>query len=264
MIFGIPTALAPEVDAAITIAVAGVVAWLAKVTVRRAMGLSNPLVSAAAQRTAVIVVWVAGLVIAFQELGVAVEVLLLVLALFGAAAIVALRIPLENYGAKYFEDVYTPFKRGDTIRVGPFEGTVVELNAMSTVLLTGDDRLVALPNSMLLREATVNLSPQAWRELTVPISVPASVDLARFEADMLKTLGKLRPHLDPRYPPVFSTRSRSVQGADLTLTVMVRRPEDREPVLTEVHQRLSRGLARGGGAAPPVPAAAPEPRPPGA
>ncbi len=256
---GIPSPLLPAVFAGVTLGIAALVAWLARLAVRRAMVLASPLVSTAAQRAAVVVVWVTGLVIAVQELGVAVEVVLLVLALVGAAAIVMLRIPLENLGAKYFEDVYTPFKRGDTIRVGPFEGKVVELNAMSTVLLTGDDRLVALPNSMLLREATVNLSPQAWKELTVPISVPASVDLAQFESDMQKALGKLRPHLDPRYPPVFSTRARTVQGAELTLTVMVRHPEDREPVLTEVHRRLSRGLVRGvaSGTAGPLPPAEP-------
>lgn len=250
--FDLPSSVAPFVYAAATLGIAALLAWLGKIVVRRMMSLSSPLVSAAAQRAVVVIVWLAGAVIAVQELGVAVEVLLLVLGLLGVAAIVALRLPLENFGSKYFEDVYTPFKRGDTIRVGPFEGKVVELNAMTTVLLAEDDRLIALPNSMLLREPTVNLSPLAWKELTVPITVPAAVDLAAFEADMVKALGKMRLRLDPRFPPLFTTRARTAQGAELVLTVMVRRPEDREPVLSEVNQRLARGLARGpsGGLSP--------------
>ena len=105
--------------------------------------------------------------------------------LFGIAAILALRQPLENLGAKYFSDVYSPFRVGDSIAVGAFSGKVIEINAMSTVLLAEDDRLVAIPNSTLMREVVVNASPQAWKKLTVPISVPASADLARVENEIL-------------------------------------------------------------------------------
>ncbi len=238
-----PTAL-PVLYAAITLGITFLVAVLGRLVVRGFLGRASPLATVTAQRLVVTIVWVTGVVVALQELGVSVGVLLLVVGLLGIAAIVAMRIPLENFGAKYFVDVYTPFKRGDTIRVGEHAGKVIELNAMSTVLLSEDDRLIALPNSVDLREPTVNLSPQAWKELIVPITLPASIDLAAFESQMMKALAKLRPRLDARYPPLFSTRARTVQGTELVLTVMVRRPEDRDPVMSEVNLRLSQGLAR--------------------
>jgi len=221
--------------------------YVVSLAVAGLMRRSNPQVTAAAQRLVVVIVWLVGIVFAIQELGVGVDALLLVLGLLGVAAIVALRQPLENFGAKYFADLYTPFKIGDTIRVGDQAGKVIEINAMSTILLSEDDHLIALPNSVFLRSSVVNLTPQAWKELIVPISLPGSVDLPAFESEMLKALSRLRLRLDRRYPPVFTLKSRTAQSTDLLLTVMIRRPEDRDSVLSEVNARLSEVMEKSRG-----------------
>ena len=234
----------PAVYFGVALALTAVIAWVAKLVIWGVMRQSNPQITVAAQRLGVVIVWLVGIVIAVQELGVSVDILLLVIALLGAAAVVALRQPLENFGAKYFADLYAPFKIGDTIRVGDQAGKVIEINAMSTVILSDDDRLVGLPNSMFLREPVVNLTPQAWKEVVVPVTLPSSVDIAVFEGDMLKALAKLRIRLDRRYPPVFTVKTRSSQSTDLVLTIMVRRPEDRDPVLTEVNLRLTEVIER--------------------
>lgn len=253
----IPAMFLPEVYSAVVIAVTALVAFVASLGIRALMRGSNPLVTTTARRLGVTIVWIAGIVIAVAELGVPVDILLLVVGLLGVAAIVALRLPLENFGAKYFTDIYTPFKRGDTIRVDGATGKVIELNAMSTVLLTEDDHLVALPNSHLLRTAIANLTPQAWKELVVPITLSGGVDVAAFESEMLRALAKLRPRLDPRFPPLFTTTARTTQGANLVLTVMVRSPDDRDPVLAEVNARLSEGLAKARGSSARAPAREP-------
>ena len=76
-----------------------------------------------------------------------------------------------------------PARQGDSLRVGAFSGKVIEINAMATVLLTPDDELVSVPNTAFLREPIVNTTPQAWKELTIPITVRASVDLIGFAID---------------------------------------------------------------------------------
>ena len=246
----IPTFLWPVIFFGVILGLTWLFSYLAELAIWGIMRQSNPQITVAAQRLGVVIVWLVGTVLAVQELGVSVDILLLVIALLGAAAIIALRQPLENFGAKYFADLYAPFKLGDTIRLGDQTGRVIEINAMSTVILSEDDRLVGLPNSLFLRQSVVNLTPQAWKEVTVPITLPGSVDLATYESDMLKVLSRLRVRLDRRYPPVFTVRSRSAQSTDLVLTVMVRRLEDREPVLAEVNLRLTEAIekARSGGA----------------
>ena len=238
------TPFLPLIYFGVILALTWLFTYVVSLVIAGLMRRSNPQVTIAAERVAIIIVWLVGIVFAIQTLGVGISVLLLVIGLCGAAAIVALRQPLENFGAKYFADLYTPFKIGDTIRVDEQSGKVIEINAMSTVLLSEDDHLVALPNSLFLRTSVVNLTPQAWKELVIPITLTGAVDLAAFESEMMKSLSRLRLRLDRRYPPVFTLKSRTAQSTDLVLTIMVQRPEDREPVLAEVNARLSETIER--------------------
>jgi small conductance mechanosensitive channel len=241
---GLPDWALPYVFAAVTIGLTWLVAWIAGLVIGGVMRQSAPQVETGARRLGTVVVWLVGILVAVQEVGVSVEILLVVVGLFGIAAIVALRTPLENFGAKYFSDVYSPFKLGDSIQVGSYSGKVIEINAMTTVLLSGDDQLVVLPNLLLMKETLVNSSPQAWKELTIPISLPGNVDIAPLESEILKSLAKLRLRLDKRFPPVLATKARTPQSTDLVLTVMIRRPEERDALLVEVNKRVHDAMQR--------------------
>ncbi|MGD0249359.1 MAG: mechanosensitive ion channel domain-containing protein [Thermoplasmata archaeon] len=254
--FGLPNWTTPYLLVATILALTWLVAWIASLVIRGLMRQSAPQVAAGARRLGAVVVWLVGLLLAVQEAGVSIDILVLVVGLFAIAAIVALRIPLENFGAKYFSDVYSPFKVGDSIQVGIHSGKVIEINAMTTLLLSEDDRLIALPNSLLLKETLINASPQAWKELTIPISLPGSVDIAPVESAILKSLSKLRLRLDKRFPPILATKARTVQSTDLVLTVMIRRPEERDALLLEVNKRVHAAIdGTRSRASPPVPAA---------
>jgi small-conductance mechanosensitive channel len=265
--FGLPGWVLPYLGVLVILGVTWVVATLAGLLIGGVMRHSAPQVAAAARRIGPLIVWTVGLLLAVQEAGLSIEILAVVVILFGIAAILALRQPLENFGAKYFSDVYTPFRVGDSITVSAYSGKVIEINAMSTVLLAEDDRLIALPNSLLMREAVINSSPQAWKKLTLPVSVPASVDLARLENEILKSLGKLRVRLDKRFPPTVVVKARTDQSIDLVLTLMIRRPEERDSILAEVNRRVHDALQASRArlnppSAPPPGAIAPTPPPP--
>lgn len=235
---------APYLPVVIIVVLTFVIAWLGSALVGRLMSQSTPQVSGLARRLSVVVVGLIGGTLALQALGVNPDVLLLVIGLLGVTVLVALREPLSNYGAKYFSDLYTPFKVGDTILVQGVSGKVIEVNAMTTVLLSDNDQLISVPNVSLIRDVVVNTSPQAWKEVTIPVSIGGNIDLPRFESDLLKTLSKLRIRLDPRFPPVVTTKARSPQSTDLILTVMIRRPEDRDAITLEVNKRLAEVLDR--------------------
>jgi small conductance mechanosensitive channel len=244
--------VAPYVSVVIIVVLTAFSAWLASLIIGRLTRQTTPQMRAAARRLGAVVVVLIGGTLALQALGVNTTILLLVIALLGVTVIVALREPLGNYGAKYFSDIYTPFKVGDTIQVREIAGKVIEINAMTTVLLTEKDQLVSVPNSWIIREVVVNTSPQAWKEVTVPVSLGGTVDLATFESELLKSLGKIRTRLDPRFPPVLATKARSAQATDLVLTVMIRRPEDRDSIAAEVNKRISEVQERVRGPAPPA------------
>jgi len=224
------------------------IAWLCGSIVGRLMRRSSPQMGMAARGMSIVVVGIIGSVLALQSLGVSPDVLLLVIFLLGITALVALREPLGNYGAKYFSDLYTPFKVGDSIEVHGYSGKVIEINPMSTVLLSGKEQLISVPNEMLIRDVVVNTSPQAWKEVTIPFSFGGNVDLPAFESELLKSLAKIRTRLDARFPPVITTRARTPTTTDLTLTLMLRRPEDRDAITAEANKRFTEVLDRVRGA----------------
>ena len=225
-----------------------VATWLLAKLAGRLLGRllqeTPPQVAATARTAGAVVVWLVGAVIAIGELGISPSILLVVIALLGVLVIVAIREQLENFGAKYFADVYTPFKVGDSIQIREYSGNVIEINSMSTILLSDKDQLVSIPNSLFMREVVVNRSPQAWKEVVFPITIPGSVDLPSFENELLKSVGKLRARLDRRFPPLLTTKARGPQSADLVLTLMLKQPEERDALVTEVNKRISETLSR--------------------
>jgi small conductance mechanosensitive channel len=73
-------------------------------------------------------------------------------AVLGAAGIaigLAFQGTLSNFAAGLMLLLFRPFRVGDTIKAGSFTGTVKALELFSTVLVTGDNRRVVLPNSTL-------------------------------------------------------------------------------------------------------------------
>jgi small conductance mechanosensitive channel len=242
--------VAPYIPAAILAGLTVLLAWLVGLIVGRLWRSSSPPMAAAGRRLATGVVGLIGLTFTLQALGLNPAIIFVLIALLGAGILVALREPLANYGAKYFSDIYTPFKVGDTIQVQGFSGKVIEINAMTTVLLSDEDRLISVPNASIIRDVVVNTSPQAWKEVVIPVTLGASIDLATFESETRKSLSKVATRLDRRFPPVFTTKARSPQATDLSLTLMIRRPEDRDAITAEVNKRITEVLDRVRGVRP--------------
>jgi small-conductance mechanosensitive channel len=85
--------------------------------------------------------------------------------------------------ALYFDDTY---KIGDFIELDSGEkGSVVKVGIRSTTLLTRDEVLITVPNSVLNAAKIINQSaPQRRKRIRVPIGVGYGTDLDEFEALM--------------------------------------------------------------------------------
>jgi small conductance mechanosensitive channel len=232
----------PELVAVLIVVATGIAAAYTGRTIRKAFRHSTPQITFLLRRVASLLVWVAGSTIAIEELGMGTNAILLLVGLAGVAAIVALRGPLENLGAKFFADVYVPFKMGDHVRIGEHEGKVIEINAMTTILLSKDQHVVSIPNTHFLKAPVTNASPDAWREIVVPVTVNRR-DLPRFESEVRKALGKLKLRLDERFPPILARKNDRAESNEFVLCVMVRNPEDREAITAEVNRRVAESLA---------------------
>lgn len=196
------------------------------------------------KRLLVVVIWFFGIVFALEQLGLMVDVLLLIVALVGIAAIVASRDALQNLFSKYFLDIYLSFDIGDNIKVREFSGRIIEMNPMSTILLTDDEQIVSIPNSILYREITVNTTFQAWKEVNVPIVIDNDIGVPEFESEVIKSCNKFKHHLDERFPPIMTVRNREQRTTEITLTLMIKNPEMKEPITDEINARIAEIIER--------------------
>jgi small-conductance mechanosensitive channel len=95
--------------------------------------------------------------------------------------------------------LYRPFQVGDRVQVNAptgLETGVVEVVTLGyTMLRTGDNRRIVVPNSVMASQVTVNLTSVDPRILvTVPIRVGYSADLDKAR-EILLQLAKEHPHV---------------------------------------------------------------------
>ena len=102
------------------------------------------------------------------------------IAAIGAAGLaigLALQGSLANFAGGVLILLFRPFRIGDWIEAQGQAGTVDSIQIFHTVLRTGDNRTVILPNGALSNGAIVNTSRQATRQIIFDVKVAYDSDL---------------------------------------------------------------------------------------
>ena len=73
--------------------------------------------------------------------------------------------------------IFKPFKVGDYIVVGNYEGTVRTIELLYTKLTTVDNKVVMLPNGTLSNSNIINVGAEDYRRLDIEMSIGYSSDL---------------------------------------------------------------------------------------
>lgn len=106
------------------------------------------------------------------------------LALFASAGVaigMALSGTLQNFAGGVLILLLKPYKIGDFIEAQGYSGTVQEIQIFHTIITTGDNKAIIIPNGGLSTGSINNYSREDYRrvEWTVGISYGDSVDAAR-------------------------------------------------------------------------------------
>lgn len=197
-----------------------------------------PIVAMHVERVVTVIIWVLGILLVTETLGLKIDIVLLILGLSGVAGIVALKDVLQSVAAKYFSDTYLPFKLGDEIIVLGHTGKVIGINAICTILLDKEEKMISIPNSVFMKEPVVNITQAAWKEVIMPFIVPANVDIAEFEEIVLKACNKLKMYWDENFPPLFTIKERDEKNIRIDLTLMVNSPEKKEKARDEMNKKI--------------------------
>ncbi|NQY27332.1 MAG: mechanosensitive ion channel [Piscirickettsiaceae bacterium] len=104
------------------------------------------------------------------------------IALIGAAGLaigLALQGSLQNFAAGVMMIVFRPFKLGDFIEAGGVVGVVEEISIFSTIMKTGDNREIIVPNGQIYAGAITNYSARETRRIDMVFGIG-------YDDDMLK------------------------------------------------------------------------------
>ena len=112
---------------------------------------------------------------------------------------------LENLLAGVLLLLRDPFKSGDQIRVGAFEGTVEGITVRETLLRTHDGQRVLLPNAHVYISPLEVLTHNAHTRISFPVRLDASADLATARAVIVAALRDLPDVASQPAPDVVVT-----------------------------------------------------------
>ena len=124
-------------------------------------------------------VMIVAAVSAVAQLGINITSLVAALGAAGLTASFALQGSLSNL-VSGMQIIFTkPFKMGDYLSFGTYEGTVKRIEILSTTLSTFDNKEVIIPNSMITSDVVVNFTSSGTRRLDLSYGVSYQSDLAR-------------------------------------------------------------------------------------
>jgi small conductance mechanosensitive channel len=121
-------------------------------------------------------------------LGVPIAQFVVVLGAAGLAIGLALQGTLSNFAAGVMLLLFRPFSVGHWVEIGGTAGSVKEISIFSTILHTGDNIRVVVPNSQVYGQTIRNYSANPTRRIDLVIGVGYDDDLQVAKDTMLRVL----------------------------------------------------------------------------
>lgn len=111
-----------------------------------------------------------------------------IIAAVGLAVGMAMKDNLSNFAGGVMLLVNKPFKVGDRIVAQSIDGTVRSIGILYTILLTGDNRTIYVPNGPLSTGTITNYSEQKERRIDVTFNINYGVDIEDIKSTLLSII----------------------------------------------------------------------------
>ena len=153
-------------------------------------------------------------------LGVPMASVVALVASAGVAIGLALQGALSNLAGGIMIMILRPFHIGDFVEIAGNSGTVKDVGIFYTVINTGDNKVITIPNGTVMANAITNYSKNNTRRVDLVFNVAYGTDVAKVNAILLEEAGKHELALkDPA--PFARLTKQSESSLDFTLRVWV-------------------------------------------
>jgi small conductance mechanosensitive channel len=121
------------------------------------------------------------IIAAISQIGVQTTSLIAVMGAAGLAIGLALQGSLSNFAAGVLIVVFRPYRAGDFVEVAGSSGAVVQVQILTTVLKTGDNKQIVVPNAQIMNSIITNYSANDTRriDMIIGVSYNDNLDKAR-------------------------------------------------------------------------------------
>ena len=109
------------------------------------------------------------------------------IAIFGAAGLavgLALQGSLSNFAAGVLIVLFRPYKVGDFVEAAGISGVVEQVQILTTILKTGDNKQIIVPNGQIMDSIITNYSANDTRRVDMVIGVSYDDDLDKVRATL--------------------------------------------------------------------------------
>jgi small conductance mechanosensitive channel len=137
---------------------------------------------------------------AISKMGVETTSFAAVVAAAGLAIGLSLQGTLSNFASGVLLIIFRPFKAGDFIEAGGISGIVEEIQIFCTLMRSGDNKQIIVPNSQVMGTTITNYSTKPTRRLDLVIGVGYGDDLQKVKAvlgDLLAKDERILPEPQP-------------------------------------------------------------------
>lgn len=111
------------------------------------------------------------LIAAIEQLGIDTTSIMAVFAAAGLAVGLALKDSLSNFSAGVMLIIFKPFKLGDLVIAAGITGVIEEIQIFNTVMRTGDNQVIIVPNSHIYGGSITNMSARDTRRIDLVIGI---------------------------------------------------------------------------------------------
>ena len=142
------------------------------------------------------------IIAAISALGIQTASFIAVLGAAGLAVGLALQGSLSNFAAGVLIVLFRPYKVGDWVEAAGISGAVEEVQILTTVLKTGDNKRVIVPNSQIMDAIITNYSANDTRRVDMVVGVSYSDDLDKVRATIEELIAADDRILDEPAPTI--------------------------------------------------------------
>ena len=125
---------------------------------------------------------------ALEQLGVETTSLVALLGAAGLAVGLALKDSLSNFASGVMLIVFRPFKKGDFIEAAGVSGIVENITIFNTMMRSGDNKEIIVPNSGIYGGTIVNYSAKPTRRVDMVFGIGYDDDLRKAKALLMEIL----------------------------------------------------------------------------